>query len=275
MIVPREPPLLQELQRALPTLSPKLGRVARFCIQHAATLHHYRIQDIADACGTMPASVVRLAQRFGLKGFQEMKLAFIDRVETATPRDTDRQEPQPPECMAAQQDLEVSTLGLHCLHEMVAQPEFVQLVQSLRCAPLVRFDWSSEEDRLIALYLQSRLRAAGCRQVDGGSQNLGSLAGRSWLVQIAVWRGMAGSPGLCVASDFGDRVLRLTQGSVNHPATIGRDGVVVRVGTDSRRMLNAFALCEALATALKESPRSGRHHRATDPHPPPHQGEPA
>lgn len=240
-------PLLQELQRALPTLSPKLGGVARFCIQHAATLHHYRIQDVADACDTMPVSVVRLAQRFGLKGFQELKLAFIDRVE---PQEPDRA-PQAPECLAAQQDIEASTLGLNGLSAVIAQPEFAHLVQALRSAPLIRFDWTGEEDRLIALHLQARMRAAGCGQVDGGTRNLGTVSGSAWLVQIAVWRDPASCPGWCLPSDFGARVLRLTQGRLHQPATVGRGGVVVRVGTDTRRMLNALALCEALASAMK------------------------
>lgn len=78
-------PLLQELQRALPTLSPKLGGVARFCIQHAATLHHYRIQDVADACDTMPVSVVRQDIEASAQGVTDLK-ALVTAVRSPAAR---------------------------------------------------------------------------------------------------------------------------------------------------------------------------------------------
>ncbi len=254
------PRLLLELQRDLPTLSPKLRSVARFCIQHASTLHHHRIQDVALACGTIPASVVRLAQRFGLKGFQELKLAFLDGVEHGA---DDLSEPQlQPECSAALQDIEDSALGLASLKGLVLRPEFLHAVQSLRSARHIRFDWAGEVDRTIATHLQARMRAAGCHQVDTTMLEATSHTPPpgAWLVQIAVWDDMA--PGVRApdthaptATHFGPRVLKLVRGRMNRFATRTPEGVAVRVGTDARRMLNALALCEALATAVKPGSR--------------------
>lgn len=245
-------PLLQELQRALPTLSPKLGGVARFCIQHAATLHHYRIQEVAEACGTIPASVVRLAQRFGMTGFQELKLAFLDRLEPQPDSALAPQEPQlPPECLAASQDIDDSAQGLANLKGFALRPDFLHVVQSLQSATRIHFDWTGEEDRLIALHLQGRMRSVGCRQVDTGTKNRDVVLGGEWLVQVAVWHDTPPCPSWFVATDFGPRILRLARGDMHRCARNPHAGVVIRVGTDARRMLNAFALCEALVKAVK------------------------
>ncbi|MEN9383736.1 MAG: hypothetical protein RL323_879 [Pseudomonadota bacterium] len=69
--------LLRQLQADAHNLSPALRRVAHFCIAHAHQLHQMRIQEVAQACQTIPAAVVRLAQRYGLTGFRELKLAFL------------------------------------------------------------------------------------------------------------------------------------------------------------------------------------------------------
>jgi hypothetical protein len=250
-------PLLQELQRALPSLSPKLGGVARFCIQHAATLHRYRIQDVADACDTMPVSVVRLAQRFGLKGFQELKLAFLDPPEPPSDAVQALQEPRlPPECLAASQDIDDSAQGLASLKGFALRHDFLHVVQSLQSATRIHFDWTGEEDRLIALHLQRRMRSVGCRQVDTGTTNRDVTPGGEWLVQVAVWHDTPPRPSWFVATDFGPRILRLARGDMHRCARSLDAGVVLRVGTDARRMLNAFALCEALATAVKPGYRA-------------------
>lgn len=243
--------LLHELQRELPTLSPKLQSVAQFCLQHASTLHQCRIQDVADACGTIPASVVRLAQRFGLKGFQELKLAFLEGIE----RETVTRVPEPrerwlhPECMAALQDIDDSALGLVRLKAQIVTPEFVDALHSLRSARHIRFDWAGGQDRTIAMFLQGRMRSLGCRQVDAKSPGAGSDG--AWLVQVAVWNDATPSPRGLAMADFGPRVLRLARGCTSRCPTRSDRGVVIRVGTDARRLLNALALCEALATAVK------------------------
>ncbi|MEX8519690.1 MAG: MurR/RpiR family transcriptional regulator [Leptothrix sp. (in: b-proteobacteria)] len=252
-----EPRLLHALQRDLPTLSPKLKCVAQFCIQHAATLHHYRVQDVAEACGTIPASVVRVAQKFGLKGFQELKIALLDRIgsESITLPDPQEQLPEP-ECIAARQDIDDSLLGLSSLKGLVSQPEFLHAVHSLRSAMHIRFEWNSEADRMIATHLQTCMRAAGSHQIESTLLDTAGDAAQKgeWLVQAAVWNEAPAGPRTVRMTGFGPRVIRLAQGRMNRFATCTRKGVVIRVGTDTRRMLNALALCEALASAVKSSP---------------------
>lgn len=69
--------MLTQLQQDLGTLTPSLRRVAQYCIAHSHALHRMGIQEVAAASQTIPAAVVRLAQRYGLKGFRELKLAFL------------------------------------------------------------------------------------------------------------------------------------------------------------------------------------------------------
>lgn len=256
--------LLHDLQRDLPTLSPKLGNVARFCIEHASTLHHYRIHEVARACETIPASVVRLAQRFGLNGFQEMKYALVDRVERGPVAEPQPREPwQHPDCLAALQGIEDSALGLASLKGLVSRPEFHRAVQALRTARRIHFDGAGEEDRLIAAHLQTRLRELGClplgtRDHDAACNIEGDTPfDGAWLVRVAVWNDLTpGSQRLDPAA-FGPRVLRLARGRMNRFAARDHAGIVMHVGTGAQRLLNALALCEAIATAVK--PGAMRH----------------
>ncbi len=65
------------ITRNLPTLSPKLKQVATYCLQHARHLHLCRIQEVAQCCETQPVTVVRLAKRYGFRGFLDFKMAFL------------------------------------------------------------------------------------------------------------------------------------------------------------------------------------------------------
>ena len=246
--------LLHKLQRDLPTLSPKLGNVARFCIEHASTLHRYRIHEVASACETIPASVVRLAQRFGLNGFQEMKYAFVDRMERepeAEPEPQESRQPwQHPDCLAALQSVDDSAHGLASLKGLVSRPEFSHAVQALRTARQIHFDGACDEDRLIAAHLQACLRERGCLPLD-------TAADGQWLVRVSVWHDLTpGSQRLDPAA-FGPRVLRLARGRMNRFAARDHAGIVMHVGTGAQRLLNALALCEAIACAVK--PGALRH----------------
>ncbi|BDT67111.1 hypothetical protein os1_12800 [Comamonadaceae bacterium OS-1] len=65
------------ITRNLPSLSPKLQQVAHYCLQHARHLHLRRIQEVAQHCETQPVTVVRLAKRYGFRGFLDFKMAFL------------------------------------------------------------------------------------------------------------------------------------------------------------------------------------------------------
>lgn len=79
--------LAHRLEADLPRLSPKLRGVAMYVVRERAQLHRQRIQDVARRSGTVPATVVRLAQRYGLEGFHELKLAFVETPERPPARE--------------------------------------------------------------------------------------------------------------------------------------------------------------------------------------------
>lgn len=66
------------LRADLGSMSPKLREVAQYCLAHARHLHTYRIQYVAEQCHTQPVTVVRLAKRYGFRGFMDFKMAFLE-----------------------------------------------------------------------------------------------------------------------------------------------------------------------------------------------------
>lgn len=78
-------PLEQQLAADLLALSPKLQQVAQYCLQHARTLHLCRILDVAEYCDTQPVTVVRLAKRYGFRGFLDFKMAFLAQAHAEAP----------------------------------------------------------------------------------------------------------------------------------------------------------------------------------------------
>ena len=240
--------LLLQMQRELPSLSPKLGHVARYCIDHAATLHHHRIQDVARACGTIPASVVRLAQRFGLRGYQELKYALVERAEReALDPIVTLNDWLHPDSARALEDIEATTLALGSLKGLVARPEFRLAVQALRGARRIQVVAAGPTDEAIAQQLCNGLRAAGLDALAHATDTPGP---DDWLVLVAVWDDLPPAPRHPDAASPQPQVLRLLRGRMNRDAGRCTDGLVLRLGTDPRRLLHALALCEALVRAL-------------------------
>jgi hypothetical protein len=250
------PQLLAELRRQLPTLSPTLRRVAQFCIDHASSLHHRRIQDVATACGTIPASVVRLAQKFGLKGFQDLKLAFLHEPEPeAEARSSLSYLAASPHGRAAWQTLERSALDLASLKALVCSPAFAVAVRGLRNARQVQVDAVGEADRFIAMHLQTCLQAARRDRVD--ADRAGPLRdGVEWCVQVAVWAEAASGPAADSPAGRTPPRLRLLRGPVNRPVAPSGESVDITLGADAGRLSTALAFCEALAAAVQSEPEA-------------------
>lgn len=245
------PRLLAALRDELPVLSPKLRGVAQFCLQHASTLHRYRIHDVADACGTVPASIVRLAQRFGLAGFQDLKLAFVgDPAGVPAPRVQPERPPPGPGCAAAAREIEAVALGVERLDAVVRGAAFRHAVQGLRSARRIRFEGASEADHVVALHLRARLRAAACLPVDAAEPD--DAGDGLWWVQVAV----AGEPAPDAVPAWRAagtaHALRLVPGSLPAPCASADAGVTLLPvdGAAAHGLLHALALCEALVAAL-------------------------
>lgn len=70
--------LIEEIELALPLLSPQFRAIGRYCLENASNLHRMRIEDVSLQCGARPSTIVRFAKRFGLNGFKELKFAFLE-----------------------------------------------------------------------------------------------------------------------------------------------------------------------------------------------------
>lgn len=105
-------PMGQQLAADLLGLSPKLQQVAQYCLQHARHLHLCRIQDVAGQCNTQPVTVVRLAKRYGYRGFLDFKMAFL--AETHADLASDSGQVSPPHTLPGPR--KVDTLGAVLTH---------------------------------------------------------------------------------------------------------------------------------------------------------------
>lgn len=129
--------MLMQLQSDLGKLSPPLRRVAQYCIEHAHGLHRMGIQEVAQASQTIPAAVVRLAQRYGLKGFRELKLAFLPTLPISA-----AQASGAPWCPSDSQHTAISYIekmaaDIAQIQSEILRPEFSRVVQALQGAERV------------------------------------------------------------------------------------------------------------------------------------------
>ncbi len=79
------PDLLDKFKQDLARLSPKLGAVAKYCLQHHTSLHLQRITHVAQHSATQPSTVVRFAKQYGYSGFHDFKFAFLGPTAETTP----------------------------------------------------------------------------------------------------------------------------------------------------------------------------------------------
>ncbi|SDP73355.1 transcriptional regulator, RpiR family [Rhodoferax sp. OV413] len=115
------------IQGNLPSLSPKLKQVATYCLQHARHLHLCRIQDVAQRCETQPVTVVRLAKRYGFRGFLDFKMAFLTDAGRAP-----TSAPEPPPVQEAEEHGDAYSRAVHLLQQartvwMHAAPQTAQI----------------------------------------------------------------------------------------------------------------------------------------------------
>lgn len=69
--------LVEWIQNDLRRLKPKMRGVAEHLVRQAATLHQQGIENLAQQTRTTPATIVRLAKRYGFIGFSDLKVAFL------------------------------------------------------------------------------------------------------------------------------------------------------------------------------------------------------
>ncbi len=73
-------PLSERIRAKLPELSAQFQAIGRFCLDNLAHLHRLRIEDASAMCGARPSTIVRFAKCFGLTGYKQLKVAFLDEL---------------------------------------------------------------------------------------------------------------------------------------------------------------------------------------------------
>src|SRR6266481_3733468 len=73
-------PLFDELTAGFETLPPQLKEAARWVIDHPADVALLTMREQARRAGIPPATLTRLAQRFRLKGYDEIRRLYAEAV---------------------------------------------------------------------------------------------------------------------------------------------------------------------------------------------------
>jgi DNA-binding MurR/RpiR family transcriptional regulator len=66
--------ILVAIKELEPSYKPSEDKIAKYIIENAATVVELPINELAKACNTSEASIVRFCKTLGLKGFQELKI---------------------------------------------------------------------------------------------------------------------------------------------------------------------------------------------------------
>jgi RpiR family carbohydrate utilization transcriptional regulator len=70
--------MLNEIQRALPRLSPSEKQVAEWIVAHPKEAAGATLAHVAAACGTSEPTVIRFCRRVGLRGFRELGIRLTE-----------------------------------------------------------------------------------------------------------------------------------------------------------------------------------------------------
>lgn len=77
--------LAERIRLTLPELSAQFQAIGNYCLSNTSSLHRMRIEDASQQCGARPSTIVRFAKRFGLNGYKELKVAFLDEAQSQNP----------------------------------------------------------------------------------------------------------------------------------------------------------------------------------------------
>ncbi len=246
------------------TLPPQLKEAARWVIDHPDDVALLSLREQARRAGIAPATLTRLAQRFGLRGYDGVRKLYADAV---------RQRPD--SCRGRAEELLVrrDSEGDSAL----VQDIFASLTQHLQnlSAPdaIKRFtsaaDMIASADRVFCLGLRSSFAVAyifhyvrslfGSNSVlvdgSGGSgvDVLRTIGSADVLLAISVNRYVGHTiEAAKFAKARGARVIALTDSEMSPLAPIADEGILVRTDTPSffHTMAPAFAAVECLAALV-------------------------
>jgi hypothetical protein len=169
------PGLLQRIEADLPNLSPQLRKVAAHLVRERGLPLRHHITELAGLTGTAPVTVVRLAKRYGLKGFCELKYALLEDAGNP-PGAADAvvtRSHHASEASVAEHALEGALRTIGALRPIVDQPGFMQAARWLHEADVV---WVSRQ-------LPGDALVADC--VTQGLQRHGVSVRSGWMTRMA------------------------------------------------------------------------------------------
>jgi DNA-binding MurR/RpiR family transcriptional regulator len=154
--------LIARIYRDLPLLSPKMRNVGEHLVRNSSLLHQQRIQELARQSNTIPATVVRLAKRYGFIGFHDLKLAFLPSEQKATRTSplciVSPTESQPgPEITAAFAAIDLQAGRIQAIRPLLEQECFQQLLRALHAANHISVCAAKATDQVAADYFADRL----------------------------------------------------------------------------------------------------------------------
>ena len=223
----------------LPSLSPKLQQVAAYCLQHARHLHLCRIQEIAQRCDTQPVTVVRLAKRYGFRGFLDFKMAFLADAGSAASGAPEH------------------SLGLATDWQSDASYRAVHLLQRARTVWL----HATQETAQVAHCYADMLRMAGLtvqwiRLPVDSQPNRGELIERDVLLSLALMSDAGGGfEAMRMAQRLGIPVITITDGPDGcTPSAADAHLWVANLGQGLHGISAGLALAQAVHNALLSAP---------------------
>lgn len=253
-----------KLKTGFAALPPQLKEAARWVIDHPTDVALLSMREQARRAGIPPATLTRLAQRFGLRGYDAVRTLYADAV---------RQRPESYRGRAEELLVRRDSEGDLAL----VQDIFASLTRHLQELSLPeavdRFtaaaDMIAGADRVFCLGLRSSfsvayifhyvrsLFGASSVLVDGsggsGVDVLRTIGGRDVLLAISVKPYVQHTiEAAKYAKDRGSRVIAVTDSEISPLAAIADETLLVRTNTPSffHTMAPAFAAVECLAALI-------------------------
>jgi hypothetical protein len=170
--------LLQRIEHDLPNLSPQFLKVATHLVRERGIPHRQRIIDLATRSGTAPVTIVRLAKRYGFKGFCELKFALLEEADAlGPPAGCGDMRPWRSDSGMVHQALAGALETISAIGSIVANPGFMQAARWLHEADTVWINAVMPADALLVDCLTQSLQRDGVRVRPG---RMTQMAAHEW-----------------------------------------------------------------------------------------------
>lgn len=253
------------LEAGFAELPPKQRRAARFILRDETAVAFLSANELADRVGVDPATIVRLSQRLGYRGYPHLQEAirrrlpryrsFVDKLE--------RSRPDLPPASVLGRSLEQDRENLARAYESVDPATFEAVVAALLDARRTVLAGGGVA-RPVVIFLASSLRMMGLdvRDTTAGSttlaQELALLAGDDLLLAVGFYRYLRETvEAIEAARRRGVRVVAVTDSPASPLVALSDLALCVPVDSTSHRisLVASMAIANALISALAAKAR--------------------